>query len=395
MLAVPGEPPDRSTSADGPSFLNDVPLDPDAVTLAKVLRAHGYQTAYIGKWHLNGGNRSAFIPKNRRQGFEYWKAMECTHNYSNSWYYAGDSRVKKKWDGYDAFAQTKDAEQYLRDHAEDSKPFLLMLSWGPPHQPYRMAPSSYLQLYNKATLKLRPNVPPSAQARTRRYLAGYYAQCSALDHCVGEIWRALKENDLEARTILVFTSDHGDMLGSQGEYRKQRPWDESIRVPLLFHYPDGFGKQGRPLDALINSQDLMPTLLGLCHVAISSTVEGLDYSGYMAGGKDPSDGAALITCPFPFGNWDRANGGREYRGIRTHQYTYVRTLRGPWLLYDDLHDPYQLHNLCGQPEDLDQQAKLDAILQNKLKAAHDQFLPGTNYIHQWGYKVDANGNVRY
>ena len=77
-------------------FLNDVPLDPDAVTLAKVLRARGYQTAYIGKWHLNGGDRSAFIPKNRRQGFEYWKAMECTHNYSNSWYYAGDSRSEKE-----------------------------------------------------------------------------------------------------------------------------------------------------------------------------------------------------------------------------------------------------------------------------------------------------------
>ena len=68
-------------------FLNDVPLNPDAVSLAKVLKQAGYDTGYIGKWHLNGAGRSAFIPRERRQGFDYWKVMECEHNYNNSFYW--------------------------------------------------------------------------------------------------------------------------------------------------------------------------------------------------------------------------------------------------------------------------------------------------------------------
>src|SRR5438128_605980 len=69
-------------------FLNDVPLNPNAMTIARVLKSEGYDTGYIGKWHLNGDGRSTFIPRDRRLGFDYWKVLECTHNYSNSFYYA-------------------------------------------------------------------------------------------------------------------------------------------------------------------------------------------------------------------------------------------------------------------------------------------------------------------
>ena len=71
-------------------FLNDVPLNPEAVTFAKVLKQAGYDTGYIGKWHLNGDGRSEFIPRERRQGFDYWKALECTHAYNHSFYYADE-----------------------------------------------------------------------------------------------------------------------------------------------------------------------------------------------------------------------------------------------------------------------------------------------------------------
>src|SRR5437764_3888036 len=120
-------------------FLNDVSLDPNAMTIAKVLKAEGYDTGYIGKWHLNGDGRSNFIPRERRQGFDYWKALECTHDYNHSQYY-GDGIEKLVWDGYDAIAQTRDAEQYLREHAKSDKPFFLILAWGPPHDPYHTAP---------------------------------------------------------------------------------------------------------------------------------------------------------------------------------------------------------------------------------------------------------------
>ncbi|MCA9017196.1 MAG: DUF4976 domain-containing protein, partial [Planctomycetaceae bacterium] len=138
------------------------------------------------------------------------------------------------------------------------------------------------------------------------------------------------------------------------------------------------------------------TLLGLCKLKIPQTVEGLDYSGYLRGGKNPSDGATVITCPSPFGEWQRSRGGREYRGLRTARYTYVHDLNGPWLLYDNEADPYQQNNLCNQPESAPLQARLDAALKKKLAAQGDQFLHGSKYIDQFGYQVDPKtGTVPY
>lgn len=375
-------------------FMNDVPLSPEAVTLAKVLRQEGYDTGYIGKWHVDGHGRSNFIPRERRQGFDYWKVLECTHTYTNSFYYA-DGPVKLKWEGYDAITQTRDARQYLRDHARSSKPFFLFLAWGPPHDPYQTAPEHYRALYDPKHIKLRKNVAPVDQAKAQTNQTGYYAHCTALDACMGELLTTLKEAGLEQNTLLIFYSDHGDLLGSHGAYNKQQPYDESIRVPLLLRWPEGLGAKSRKLDALINSEDLMPTILGLCGVPVPKTVEGLDFSGYIRGGKNPSDGAALISCVSPFGQWTRKMGGKEYRGIRTLRHTFVRDLNGPWLLFDNVKDPYQMRNLANRPEYAKLQARLDAWLLWKLAGAGDEFLPAEAYLKQWGYVTDATGTVPY
>ena len=374
-------------------FLNDVRLNTDAVSIAQAYNEAGYETGYIGKWHLDGRDRSAFIPKERRQGFKFWKAMDCTHNYNSSFYYA-DANIKLKWNGYDAIAQTREARRYIREH-DGAGPFALFLSWGPPHAPYQTAPEKYRKLFNEAEIKLRPNVPKNLQAQARKALAGYYAHIAALDDCIGEILHTLKESGLENDTILVFTADHGDMLYSQGGQKKQQPWDESIRVPLLVRYPAALGSSGRTIDIPLNAPDIMPTLLSLSGIVIPDTVEGTDFSGVLRGAEKPKDNAALISCPSPFGQWTRARGGREYRGIRTSRYTYVRDLKGPWLLYDNEKDPYQLNNLCNKPRYSKLQKEMEAILSRKLKRTHDDFLPGPEYIKKWGYVVDSNGTVRY
>ena len=191
-------------------FLNDVPLPEKEVSMAEILGAQGYATAYIGKWHLDGHGRSSYIPPERRQGFEYFKALECTHDYNHSPYYAGDDPTRRTWDGYDATAQTEDAIGYLQQAAAGSKPFLLVLSWGPPHNPYETAPEAFQALYRPETIQLRPNVPPSHVEQARQDLAGYYAHCSALDACLGRLWQTLSELQIEEHTLFVFTSDHGD-----------------------------------------------------------------------------------------------------------------------------------------------------------------------------------------
>ncbi|MHC4477583.1 MAG: sulfatase family protein [Planctomycetota bacterium] len=375
-------------------FLNDVRLNNAAVSIAQAYNNARYETAYIGKWHLDGDHRSAFIPRERRQGFKFWKALGCTHDYNNSFYYA-DENVKLKWEGYDAIAQTKEAQRYIRGHADD-KGFVLFLSWGPPHSPYHTAPQRYNDLFKDKPLTLRPNVPKEHEEQARKALAGYYAHIAALDDCVGMIVRTLKELGLEDDTILVFTSDHGDMLYSQGQRKKQRPWDESIMVPFLVRYPAAHGRTGRTIDMPINTPDIMPTLLGLSGVEVPDTVEGADFSDIIRGTKEPEDNAALITCPSPFGQWKRKkHGGREYRGVRTRQHTYVRNLTGPWLLYDNKRDPYQLDNLCNKPEHSKLQKELEDLLSQKLKQTNDEFLAGPEYIKKWACVVDKSGTVPY
>ena len=375
-------------------FLNDVPLSPDAVTLPKQLKTAGYNTAAIGKWHIDGHGRSAFIPRERRQGFDYWKVLECTHAYNNSPYYA-DGPEKLKWDGYDAFAQTDDAEKYLRAQAQNDKPFLMWLSWGPPHNPYETAPKKYRDLYKPEDIKLSPNVPPERAEQARRELAGYYAHCTALDDAFGQLLKALDESGQAKNTIVVFTSDHGDMLHSQNQERKQRPWEESARVPMLIRVPASFNIAPRRVNGTINTEDVMPTLLGLCNLPIPKTVEGFDFTSYMRGGADPSGDATVIRCISPFGEYTRQKGGREYRGVRTAKTTFVRDLNGPWLLFDNEKDPYQLNNLVGQAKHADLQQQMNTLLNRKLKEQNDEFLPGEKYIAQWGYKTDASGTVPY
>ena len=373
-------------------FLNDVQLASEAVSIAEAFNGAGYHTGYIGKWHLDGRGRSSFIPPERRQGFQYWRAAECSHNYNKSHYYANDPE-KHFWKGYDAIDQTEDARHYLREHREE--PFALMLSWGPPHNPYQTAPEAFRRRFRPEDIQLRPNVPDEVAEATRRDLAGYYAHCAALDVCAGRIVDELDALGLADDTILVFTSDHGDMIGSQGNQRKQRPWDEAIRVPFLIRYPRLLGRQAKKITLPINTPDIMPTLLGLCGIDSPNTVEGTNRTDLIAGRTADGDEAALIACPSPFGEWTRKKGGREYRGVRTRRYTYVRTLDGPWLLYDNQTDPYQMNNLVGKPECAALEAELEAKLTARLAEMNDEFLPGAQYIAKWGYRTDAEGTVPY
>jgi arylsulfatase A-like enzyme len=410
-------------------FINDVHLRNEAVSIAEAFKAGGYDTAYIGKWHLQGRGRLSFIPREDRQGFGFWRVCECTHDYNKSAYYA-DGPERLAWESYDAEAQTRCAQAYIRSEGRDkAKPFLLVLSWGPPHNPYQTAPQRFREMYDPAKLELRPNVPFPAQAAARRDLAGYYAHCTALDTYVGDLLKTIEEAGLADDTIFVFTSDHGDMLGSHGQQRKQRPWDEAIRVPflLLFPLPRGEGRvrvpsplprpssplplgegrvrapgtanpppQGREITHPFAEPSIMPTLLRLCGLDVPKTVEGLDFSSLIVGGASlprALSEAALIACYAPFGEWTRQGGGREYRGVRTVRHTYVETREGPWLLYDTDKDPYQLTNLVGKPEAAEVQAHLASELKKLLAQRNDQFLSGWDYIRKWGYAVDKTGTA--
>ena len=184
------------------------------------------------------------------------------------------------------------------------------------------------------------------------------------------------------------------MMRSQGLTTKLYPWDESVRVPFLVRYPRRFGKNGRAVAAPLNSPDIMPTVLGLCGLAIPHGVEGTDFSRVASGDARSNGRGALLSLPVPITE-ARKFGFAEYRGLRTDRYTYVRSIHGPWLLYDNRNDPYQMHNLCGQSGHRDAQSRLDRDLNAMLKERKDEFLPAGEYVKRAGvgHYREVNGPV--
>ncbi len=375
-------------------FMNDVSLYPVSKSFAKLFKQEGYNTAYIGKWHLDGNGRSAFIPKERRQGFDYWKVLECSHEYNNSQYWGNDDKLHK-WEGYDAEAQTKDAIAYIEEQAKSEKPFCLMLSWGPPHAPYKTAPKEFQDLYKNVDIQLRPNVPDELKEKTKDLLRGYYAHCSALDSYIKQLQDAIKLSNIEDNTIFVFTSDHGDMINSHGQMKKQRIYEESARVPFIIKYPALLGKEGRHSDFLLNTLDILPTMLGLSGLDIPADLDGEDITDVIFGKEEDDRKAAIVSCIQPFGQWKRAAGGKEFRGIITKRYTYAKNLSGEWLFFDNVEDPYQLNNLAGNPDFESIAKNLDELLIKELNRLDDEFLPGASYLEKWEHKVDSTGTVPY
>jgi arylsulfatase A-like enzyme len=279
-------------------IINDVPIRKGAVGLGEAFSVGGFRTAYVGKWHAYGSpegkleRRSEFVPPSERFGFdEYWKGFECSHDYNDSAFYDGADPTLRKWEGYDTVAQTDDICRYLHDHsAQDTSrtscPFFCALSWGTPHDPYQTAPGEFRALFpSSCPVELRPNVPREVADSSADDLRGYYSHLSAIDSCMGRLLATLHETGLDRNTILVFTSDHGDMLGCQGIKGKHVPWDESIRVPFLVRMPPSVSSSTQPrrLPLLIDAPDIMPSLLGLCGLSIPGTVQGRDWSGVITG----------------------------------------------------------------------------------------------------------------
>ncbi len=402
-------------------FLNDAPLRTQATTLGRAFRQAGYKTAYIGKWHLNGAERAASIPPKDRLGFESWRALGCTHDYTHSLYYADDETSPRQWPAFDALAQTDEAERLIRTR-DPQRPFFLALAWGPPHEGFGRggrvhAPDTYRQLFEADRLVLRPNVPegpvedhpPFAQygparrapGRTlrslvRERLVDYYAYIALLDEMVGRLLAALDREGLADNTVVMFWSDHGDMAGAHARMPRQSPWDECIRVPLLVRFPRAVAG-GRTVRAPIDAPDLMPTLLGLCGLSVPDTVQGRDYGPLLRSETDRAPAhAALVACYHPFAGFARALDGREYRGLRTERHTYVRSLGGPWLLYDNQADPFQMENLVDRPEYAALQRELEDRLRATLTALGDEFAPSDHYLSRWGYAVrKADGSIPY
>ena len=346
---------------------NDLRLRESETTIAEILAARGYRTGFIGKWHLDGGKRlPGFVPPGpRRQGFAYWAANECSHEHFRPTYFRDTGKPITE-DRFEPDVWTDRAVEFLKQAGD--APFFLVVSMGPPHDPYG-APEKFMKLYDQAKLTMRPNWAEGVQGAGRKEIAAYYAAMTAVDEQVGRLLKALDDTGRAGDTIVVFTSDHGDMLGSHRQRLKRKPWEESIRVPGIVRYPAKV-KAGRTTEVLLSHVDLTPTLLPLCDLAVPDDMQGTDLSGVVLGATDRGPDSDFFQIFVPFAGDGTPH---PWRGVRTDRYMYARTEAGPWVLYDLKDDPYESKNLADDPTHVAVRGALEGKLADWMRRTGDSW----------------------
>ncbi len=350
---------------------HDVMLKQNQRCLSDILYDSGYSLGYLGKWHLDkphepyvgrrrgrvGGPGGGivwdeFVPPHRRHGFEFWHAYNCRDQHLNPRYWNTDSERTepvyfKEWSTkHEADVAIEFIKNPQNKYRKPDRPFALFIAPNPPHTPFNQVPQKYVDMYEGKTYKdllNRPNVDldnPHPQAKA--HVKNYFAAVTGTDDQFGRILDVLKENGLEENTIVVFTADHGEMMGSHNRMHKGVAYEESIGIPFIIRWP---GKIPACKDnLLLTPSDIMPSLLGLMGLSdsIPNDVEGTDYSSIMFGKKGIRPTSALyLNCAGPYGG---------PRGLRTNRFTFTITPKGnsqkEFLLFDNIEDPYQLNNIA-------------------------------------------------
>jgi arylsulfatase A-like enzyme len=368
---------------------NEFGLPDKQPTIVDPLKAAGYHTAWFGKWHLDGyhgdDRRDAqhIVPPERRRGFDHWAAYENNNSQYDCWVHggAGKDAFHYRLPGYESDELTSLLIRYIQQRAEAARgghPFFAALSVQPPHDPF-VAPPEYMARYNPARLEMRPNVPlvASVQETTRREQAGAYAMIENWDWNIGRIRAALDKAGLAFDTHLMVFSDHGDMHGSHGQYRKRLPFEESLRIPFLMGgwQPHGYGdgRAGR-FPVPLNHVDIAPTTLGLCGIAKPSWMEGYDYSHYRVRKEAPAGepDTAFLQVVDPRGGNQNLN--KPYRGVVTRDGWKYACFEGvSWLLFNLNEDPYELVNLAHDARYRAERKRLTARLRQWIADTGDKF----------------------
>ena len=362
---------------------NDMPVLQDVPSVPKCLSGAGYSIGLVGKWHLGGVPREKAIPKDERLGFEYWRGCNCNHEYLKGWY-DDDENHRYKIEGYEPVGQTNLALEFLEKKKDES--FFLSLCFGPPHDPYFELPEGALARFAGKDIPLRENaVNQKIKDFTLRgknlkeQYAGYYAQISQLDIQIGRVLEWLKASGHEKDTIVIYTSDHGDMLGSHGFANKQIWYEESAHIPCVFYGP---GLEPGRRKGVFSLLDLAPTIAGLCGVEMSGT-DGRDLSSYV---KSPSGKKQEYVYFYSYVPCHQASLRRvkSWRAVTDGRYKLVaddkRRVQG---FYDLEEDPLELTDFREAKEKQADLTRLFEVLDREV-AEHDGYRPYLELLKEHG-----------
>jgi arylsulfatase A-like enzyme len=379
--------------------MNNEVLFPGTTTLFDCLRGGGYRTEYIGKWHLStkfkesaprphrfwrwhvdpetgvAHQRLQRVAPEERPAFDFWLGNECYNDLFCLCYYENDADEPILGREWQPQYEVDRAVERLQQSANEQRPFAMFVSINPPHPggPYTKAglhpqyhgyyaPDDHLGPYRGLTDSGRDNFRPFTHRHSENAvskLPGYYGSISSVDEQVGRLLDKLEQLGIADDTIVVYTGDHGDMMGSHGALGKQLWFEESINVPMLVRWP----RQLKPHQSytVFGATSIMPTLLSLCGLPVSTEVQGKDWSAAMRRGRGDADHRELLEYTSSFVResptaaefkkiqakfFPLAEG--EWRGVRTPDLTYcIQLFRGKATryLYRLKDDPYQL-----QPE---------------------------------------------
>lgn len=386
-------------------FANSVPLDVDEESMGKIYKAAGYKTGYIGKWHLNGLDDRVTDPAHR-QGFDYF-AQSMGHQPFYQGYYIQDEKERKFVKGWAPTYETELGIEFIEKQRQGNQPFCLVLSYNPPHtgggpgfedryQPGKKGPdgkhkmgygyagpAEYEALYNGIDYERNPirgNVKTIRRSKDSSTPAvpGYFGAITAIDNDFGKLINYLETHNLLENTIIVFTSDHGESMGSQGLMTKGTWFEESLGVPCIIGWKGTVSPKREK--TVFNSISLMPTLLGLSGLPVPEQVDGIDYSPLLLGKKFQKPEYAFTS--FDFGGVAELKAPRYWRCVYTEQYTFVlcginqnrEFTKDGLVLYDRKKDPLQLNPIyrgMGYDKVID---KLYTVLEAHLKETGDPFI---------------------
>ena len=362
---------------------NESTLEPVVPGLGTTFHDAGYNTAYVGKWHLYHGESEWVPPGPYRFGFEYWRVWANTNkHYDGITFDETGKRIEMP--GYQPTRMTEQAIEFLQSQKGADKPFFMVVSWNPPHPPFD-PPADDRAPYDPATLIERPNVrfpkpedkltnpyPQLASPETlRKAEQGYYGGVTAIDKEFNRLLQELEKLGMADDTIVIYTSDHGEMMGSHGHMAKQMPHEESCHVPFYLRIPGA--TRGTKSDVLFSSVDIYPTLCGLASIKVPSHCSGQDFSGVMRGRAHGPDPEMVFLMNNQGPSTRQEVNVQTYRGIRTRTHTYAVQLDGQWCLYDNVADPYQMHSVLKEPAQQALIAKLQKALLAWGRQTNDTF----------------------
>lgn len=386
--------------------INELRMNPNQECLGHVLTRAGYATGYIGKWHLYAnhlGNHfdpaNSFVPPGPdRLGFDgYWAAYNFHHDYFGA-YYHRDSAEKIFFDKdvYEPDGQTDLALNFIKEASARTRPFALFLSFGTPHDPWHAnnIPGEYLDPFKDIAFPNPPNYQEkndpysddwgrfkgNERSQLENWRRIYYGMTANLDHNVGRILACLDASGQRENTLVVFTSDHGEMFGAHGRRNKNIFYEEAARVPFIMNKP-GVIPAHALSDACLGTVDIMPTLLGALGLPIPNTVEGSDLSAIALGKDCKKPEAALLQNTGACAAWEN---GHEWRAARDKQYTYARYRQdGREFLFDNSDDPYQMNNLASDTRHQETVERLRSFMESRMAAINDTNEECTWYRDHW------------